>query len=78
MDLSNLRHKRDYYKHAAPEWVRNVFRNYNSFDWFCKNNRDTLIDAGALFRLGRDQFVDTEKFLDQVIKLRGLPVDGPV
>lgn len=37
MDLENLRHKRDYYKHTAPDWVRNVFRNYNSFDWFCKD-----------------------------------------
>lgn len=76
MDLSNLRHKRDYYKHAAPAWVRIVFHNYNSFDWFCKNNREALIAAGALFRIGRDYFVDTEKFIGVAIRLRGIPIKG--
>jgi hypothetical protein len=75
MNLSNLRRKRDFYTNDSPPWVRIVFRTFTSFDWFCKDNRDALVAASALFRIGRDYFVDTEKFLDQLIKLRGIPVD---
>jgi hypothetical protein len=75
MKLSNLRRKRDYYTNDSPDWVRVVFRSFTSFDWFCKDNRDALISAGALFRIGRDYFVDTEKFLGLVIELRGIPVE---
>jgi hypothetical protein len=54
--------------------VRVFFRNYNSFDWFCKNNRTTLIDAGALVRIGRDYFVDIEKLPTQIVAIRGICV----
>jgi hypothetical protein len=78
MDLSHLRRKRDYYTNDSPPWVRIVFRSFRSFDWFCKDNRAALIAAGALFRIGRDYFVDTEKFLGQVIELRGIPVEDVI
>ena len=78
MDLSNLRRKRDFYTNNSPAWVRIVFRSFTSFNWFCKDNRNALIAAGALFRIGRDYFVDTEIFVNTLIELRGIPVTGRV
>lgn len=60
--LQNLRRKPDYYQHDAPQWVRNIWTRPQSFDWFIKANRDALVSQGAVVRLGRDYFVNTESF----------------
>lgn len=60
--LQNLRRKPDYYRHDAPAWVRNIWPRPESFNWFIKTNRDTLVSQGAVVRLGRDYFVDAEVF----------------
>ncbi len=70
MDLSKLRRKRDYYTSDSPDWVRIVFRSFESFDWFCKDNRDALLAAGALMRIGRDYFVETEQISLAIVTLR--------
>lgn len=60
--LQNLRRKPDYYRHDAPEWVRTIWPRPESFNWFVKAHRDTLMSQGAVVRLGRDQFVNVETF----------------
>lgn len=60
--LARIRRKPDYYKNDAPDWVRNVWPRIQSFNWFIKNRRAELLEAGAVVRLGRDYFVDTAIF----------------
>lgn len=62
MNLVNLRRKADYYHSDAPDWVRSIWPRQESFGWFIKNNRQALVDQDAVVRLGRDYFVDKEKF----------------
>jgi hypothetical protein len=70
--LNNLRRKTTYYQHDAPPWVRNVWNRPESFDWFVKNNRVALCEQGALVKLGRDFFVDTQFFPSAAEHILGL------
>ena len=70
--LLNLRRKTAYYRHDAPDWVRNVWNRLESFDWFIKNNRAALLERGAVVKLGRDYFVDTQVFQGLAERLLGL------
>lgn len=63
IDLSRLRRKLDFYNFDAPEWVRTIWSREEAFEWFVKNHRKTLTKNGALVRLGRDYFIDSETFL---------------
>lgn len=62
MKIENLRRKTDYYKNAAPDWVRSVWPRIESLNHFVKAHRDTLVASGGIARLGRDWFVDVEQF----------------
>jgi hypothetical protein len=70
--IVNLRRKANYYQHDAPDWVRNVWNRPESFDWFVKNNKDVLCAQGALVKLGRDFFVDTQVFPSAAEHILGL------
>ncbi|MGV0953408.1 MAG: hypothetical protein ACOYBR_03790 [Fluviibacter sp.] len=73
-DLSSLRRKGDYYATEAPDWVRNIWKRPEGFDWFIKNNRTQLSDAGAIVRIGRDWFVDVDQFPMAATKVMGIEV----
>ena len=76
--IANLRRKASYYQHDAPDWVRNVWNRPESFDWFVKNNRAVLLENGAVVKLGRDFFVDTQVFPGVAERLLGLtPTQAP-
>ena len=76
--LLNLRRKTAYYQQDAPDWVRNVWNRPESFDWFVKNNRNALVECGAVVKLGRDFFVDTQVFPGVAERLLGLtPTQAP-
>lgn len=62
INLSLVRRKPDYYRNDAPAWVRNVWPRPESFNHFVKSHRAALLDQGAVVRLGRDQFINTESF----------------
>ncbi len=62
INISHLRRKRDYYLEDGPDWIRMIWSKPESFNWFLKNNRRTLIEHGAIVRLGRDYFIDALKF----------------
>jgi len=74
VDLSSLRRKSDYYANEAPDWVRNIWTRPEGFDWFIKNNRTQLSEAGAIVRLGRDWFVDVEQFPVAATQILGVGV----
>lgn len=42
--------------------MKNIWRSEESFFWFFKENREKLADTGAIMRIGRDWFVDLDKF----------------
>lgn len=70
--LARLRRKLDYYHHDAPGWVRTVWPRPESFAWFVKNHRADLANQGALFRLGRDHFIDIARFPPAASALLGV------
>lgn len=70
--IGNLRRKQEYYLHEAPHWVRRVWPRQESFDWFLKNYRSTLVALNAIVRLGRDYFINAETFADEAQKILGL------
>jgi len=71
-ELSRLKRRLDYYQVDAPDWVRIIWKNRESFEWFAKNNRQTLLARGALVRLGRDYFIDTGIFTDVAKSILGV------
>lgn len=74
MKIENLRRKSDYYKNAAPDWVRSVWPRIESLNHFVKANRDSLVASGGIARLGRDWFVDTEQFPAAAKRILGVEV----
>jgi hypothetical protein len=58
--LERLTRKRDFYTNA-PDWVKTFWPTQSSFDWFIKSRNQTLTEQGALLRLGRDYFIDSER-----------------
>ena len=62
MQIENLRRKADFYEHIAPEWVRTVWPRIESLNHFLKSNRCALLEQGGIARLGRDWFIDCERF----------------
>lgn len=72
--IENLRRKPDYYKNIAPEWVRTFWPRQQSMDHFLKSNRDELVRYGGIAKLGRDWFVDIERFPIAVRKILGLEI----
>lgn len=77
LQLNNLRRKAAFYEHDAPEWVKNLWPRPESFDWFVKHHRDALLAQGAMIKLGRDYFVDVERFPAAASRILGVaPGDG--
>ena len=74
--LSNLRRKADFYEHDAPKWARNIWSRPKSFEWFTKTHRKELIAQGAMLKIGRDYFIDVEKFPAAAIRILGLVHEG--
>lgn len=60
--IENLRRKTAYYSSDGPDWVRFMWPNLSSFDWFLKSNRQTLLAYGGIYRVGRDYFIDQSRF----------------
>lgn len=61
MNLELVTRKREYYD-AAPLWVRNVWSTRTALDNFIKYNRHKLASTGAIVKIGRDYFVERERF----------------
>jgi hypothetical protein len=57
MDLNQLRRKKDYLEHDAPQWVRVIFPRVRSLDWFIKHRREWLREREAIVLLGKEYFV---------------------
>ena len=72
MNIENLRRKADYYQHDAPDWARVLWPRIASFNHFIKYNREELVRAGAILRIGRDYFVDSESFPDAAKAVLGI------
>ena len=72
MNLELLIRKRDFYNNAAQPWMRNIWSRKEALDHFIKYNRLRLASAGAVVKIGRDYFVDTEKFSSVAIEILGL------
>lgn len=64
MDLSNLRRKHDFLQNDAPDWCRVIWPRPEAFNHFIKSNRGALIAAGVATLIGREWFIDVEKFPD--------------
>lgn len=73
--LCNLRRKDAYWPNEGPEWLKHVFQRQESFNWFCKNNRDRLIRDGAMVKLGRDFFIDRETFPTVAERILGVQAE---
>jgi hypothetical protein len=73
MQLEALRRKKDYYGTDAPAWVHNVWPRASSFNWFVKEHSTTLVERGAIIKLGRDYFVNTEVFPAAARQILGVP-----
>jgi hypothetical protein len=76
MNLEFLSRKRIYYEVTAPGWVRNIWSRQEAFDHFIKYNRFELVDRGALIKIGRDYFVDSNKFPSVATEIMGLGSDA--
>ena len=74
VQLVHLRRKAAYYRHDAPDWVRNVWNRPESFDWFVKNNKAVLVERGAVVKLGRDFFINAKIFPKTAESLLGLKI----
>jgi hypothetical protein len=77
MNLELLVRKSDYYNNAAPLWVRNIWARKEALDHFIKYNRRRLAAEGAVVKIGRDYFVDTETFPSIAMQVIGVKADGP-
>jgi hypothetical protein len=72
MNLELLTRKRTYYEETAPLWVHKIWSRQQAFDHFVKYNREKLADEGALIKIGRDYFVDSDKFPVVATEILGL------
>jgi hypothetical protein len=75
MNLDNLRRKGDFYRNDAPGWCRIIWSRPQAFDNFIKHQREPLMQAGALQRIGRDLFVDQERFPEIAAAILGIGTD---
>ena len=78
MNLEVLIRKRDYYDEKSPQWVRNIWSRKESFNNFIKYNRQSLVEQGAVVKIGRDYFVDVEKFPTIARQVIGVAPDESV
>ena len=72
MELNNLRRKNDFLAHDAPEWCRRFWPRIESLNHFIKQNRPRLAEAGAAVFIGREWFVDVERFPAVAAEILGL------
>ena len=72
MNLEVLVRKRDYYDEKAPQWVRNIWSRKESFNNFIKYNRRSLVEQGAVHKIGRDYFIEVEIFPNAIQQILGL------
>ncbi len=72
MNLESLVRKRDYYEQGTLSWVRNIWVRKASLDHFIKYNKLRLSARGAVVKIGRDYFVDVEKFPIVAIEILGI------
>lgn len=76
MDLNNLRRKQDFLQHDAPDWCRRVWPRIESLNHFLKTHKARLAADGALFKLGREWFVNADRFPAVARQILGLPGDA--
>lgn len=77
MNLELLVRKRDYYDQSAPQWVRNIWSRKEALDHFIKYNKRQLSSVGAVVKIGRDYFVDTEVFPVVACEVLGIKTQEP-
>ena len=75
MNLELLSRKRTYYEEAAPSWVRKIWSRPQAFEHFIKHHRAALVGQGALIKIGRDYFVNSDKFPEVANEILGLSND---
>jgi hypothetical protein len=72
LNLSAL-YRKDPYFDVMPEWLRRVLHHPGAYGWFIRQNKGQLVSEGALIKLGRDYFVDQDRFpvvAEQIIRSR--------
>lgn len=72
-NISRLRRQDDFYLNEAPAWMRVIWPRLKSFTWFLKNHRSRLKTEGALIRLGRDYFIEADRFAHVASAILGIP-----
>lgn len=72
-NISRLRRQDDFYLNEAPAWMRVIWPRLKSFTWFLKNHRSRLKTEGALIRLGRDYFIEADRFAHVALAILGIP-----
>ena len=69
------RRKSEFYETApADSYIKRLWPELNSLNWFLKHNSDKITKAGGARRLGRDWFIHIEKFESAVAEIYGLKV----
>lgn len=74
--LEIVERKREYY-YSGPDWIRNIWKRRESLDHFIKSNKERLSAAGAVVKIGRDYFVDTEVFPVVACEVLGIKTQEP-
>lgn len=76
MDLNNLRRKQDFLQHDAPPWCRTFWPRIEALNHFIKQHKTRLAEAGAAVFVGREWFVDVDRFPAVAAEILGLPADA--
>lgn len=76
MDLNNLRRKQDFLANDAPPWCRTIWPRIEGLNHFIKQNKARLADNGAAVFVGREWFVDADRFPKVAREILGLPWDA--
>lgn len=72
MNIEALRRKSDFLNTDGPAWVRTVWTRPESFAHFLKTHRDFLAAKGAIAKVGREWFIESEKFPTVARRILGL------
>ena len=75
-DLSSLTRVCDYYRRET--WIKPIWPNQGSFQWFLRSHRGVLSQQGALVSLNRTRFIHSRNFPTVVAGLLGLKSEDGV
>lgn len=76
INLSDLVRKSAYYQFDGPDWTKKLWTRFESFSYFIKAHRDHLVQKGAIRRIGREYFIDLNRFPAEAEVLLGVRQEG--